>query len=133
MLNSLAFAQHLPHFLDIPTGYSELGEDWLDTNNTLVRQNFGIDLSRHFVPPIFGSDLISLLNDNGVSTGPGNAKAIIDFFADILFGGAITSADRQLAIDYLNTDDFGAPSPYDDTRIREAVGALLGYAQFQEQ
>ncbi len=42
-------------------------------------------------------------------------------------------AASEATIDYLNTDDFGTPAPYDDSRIREAVGVLLGYGQFQEQ
>ena len=42
-------------------------------------------------------------------------------------------AERQAAIDYLDTDATGVPSPYDNSRIREAVGLMLGYPQFQEQ
>ena len=56
-----------------------------------------------------------------------------DFLADVMFGGALTLDERQMAIDYLNTDDLGVPTPYDDTRIRQTVGLLLGYPQFQEQ
>jgi len=42
-------------------------------------------------------------------------------------------AERQAAIDYLNTDDNGVASPYTDARIRETAGFLLGYPQFIEQ
>ena len=81
----------------------------------------------------FAVQPITLLNDNGVSTLPGNADAIIDFLAEILFGGNLTLAERQAAINYLNEDDTGTATPYDDDRIREVVGLLLGYPQFQEQ
>ena len=132
VLGLLANASHLPHYNPVPTGWPEAGEAWLDTTNTLERQNFGVYLTA-FNDPEFGSDLMNLLADHGVSTAPGNAEAIIDFFSDLLFGGALTPAERQQAIDFLNSDVNGAPSPYDETRIRRTAGFLLGYPQFQEQ
>jgi hypothetical protein len=122
------------HLNAVPTGYPELGGDWIDTNNLLDRQNFGYDVATRTATN-FGSDVIGLLNANGVSTAavPNNAPAIVDFYAGILFGGALTSAERQAAIDYLNTDDNGATTNYTDSRIRETVGFMLGYAQFTEQ
>jgi len=118
----------------IPTGYSELGNDWIDTNNLLDRQNFGYDMATR-TAATFGADVIGLLNANGVSTAavPNNAAAIVDFYKGILFGGALTSTERQAAINYLNTDDNGVTTNYTDSRIRETVGFLLGYAQFLEQ
>jgi len=73
------------------------------------------------------------LADHGVSTAPGNADGIVDFFSNVFYGGALTPSERQQAIDFLNTDINGTPSPYDETRIRRTVGFLLGYPQFQEQ
>ena len=132
-LNTMINAQHIPHYNEVPTGYSELGEDWIGTNNTLERQNFGIALA-FLNDPTFGSDPSALLSANGVSTAPGNAAAIVDFFADAMYGGAIAPAERQLAIDYLETDNLGQPDPnYDDGRIRQTVAFMLGLAQFQEQ
>ena len=118
----------------VPTGYCELGGDWLDTNNLLVRQNFGLDLGSR-TGTAFGNDVIGLLNANGISTAPtpNNAAAIVDFLSDAMFGSGLTGAERQKAIDYLNTDDNGAASPYNDARIRETAGFLLGYPQFIEQ
>ena len=132
VLDSLVNASHIPHFNAVPTGWPEDGDSWLDTNNTLERQNFGAYLTA-FNDPEFGSDLMTLLADNGVSTLDGNAEAIVDFFSDVLYGGALTPLDRQTAIDFLSTDINGIPSPYDETRIRRTIGFLLGYPQFQEQ
>jgi uncharacterized protein (DUF1800 family) len=122
------------HLNAVPTGYPELGGDWIDTNNLLDRQNFGYDVSTR-TAATFGADVIGLLNANGVSTAavPNNAAAIVDFYAGVLYGGALTPAERQEAIDYLNTDDNGVVSNYTDSRIRETVGFLLGFAQFLEQ
>ena len=134
VLDYLLGAQHLPHYNPMPTGYPEVGGAWVETNNTLTRQNFGLHVAALDVTdPTFGSDVISLLQDHGVSTAPGNAAEIVDFLADVLFGGAITPAERLQAIGYLESDDFGNESPYDDFRIRETTGVLLGYPQFQEQ
>jgi len=126
--------QEVFHVNPVPTGYSELGGDWLDTNNFLVRQNFGLDLGSR-TGTAFGNDVIGLLNANGVATAPApnNAPAIVDFLSEAMFGSALTGAERQAAIDYLNTDDTGAVSPYNDARIRETAGFLLGYPQFIEQ
>jgi uncharacterized protein (DUF1800 family) len=132
ILTFLVNAQHIPHYNPVPTGYGEIGEAWIDTNNYLERQNYGLAVAI-LDSAEFGSDPIALLNANGVSTAPGNAEAIVDFYVDVLYGGALTPAERQRAIEYLNTDAAGLPSPYDNGRIRETVGFLLGFPQFQEQ
>ena len=132
VINFLEAAQHLPHYNPVPTGWPEDGESWIGTNNMLERQNFGIALLPQGGQS-FGTDVLGLMQDNGVSTLPGNTEAIIDFLADVLFGGALTPAERQVAIDYLNTDDLGNPSDYNDLRIRDTVALMLGYPHFQEQ
>ncbi len=132
IVNYLITAQHIPHYNEVPTGYAEAGPEWLDTNNTLTRQNFGLHLSA-VSGAAFGSDPIALLNANGVSPLPGNEAAIVDFFAKVLFGGELTPAERQEAITFLSTNDVGVPSPFTTQRIRETVGLMLGYPQFQEQ
>jgi uncharacterized protein (DUF1800 family) len=124
--------QHLYHQNAVPTGWPEAGGDWVDTNNLLERQNFGLDLTSR-TGANFGTDLIALLQDSGVSTAPGNAEGIVDFFVDVLFGGAVTPADRQAAIDVLNTDDDGVISDYTTERIQETVGFMMGFAQYTEQ
>jgi len=132
VLTFMVNAQHIPHFNEVPTGYSELGGDWIGTNNYLERQNYGLALAL-IDDGFFGSNPVDLLNHNGVSTAPGNAAPIVDFFIDALFAGALSPAERQAAIDYLETDDNGIPAAYDDTRIRQTVAFLLGYPHFQEQ
>jgi uncharacterized protein (DUF1800 family) len=132
VFNYLQQAQYLPYLNPVPTGWSERGDDWIDTNNLLVRQNFGIAMGANSGTN-FGSDPLGLLTANGVSTAPGNAAAIVDFLADAMMGGALTPAERQKAIDFLNTNDSGVPSNYNNTRIRDVVGFLLGYPQFEEQ
>ena len=131
VINFMVSTQHIPHYNPVPTGWPEAGSAWIHTNATLDRQNYGFALLDS-ISPAFGAQPIDLLEDNGVSTAPGNAEAIVDFFIDAFFGGALTPLERQQAIDFLNTGDFGQ-SPYDEARIRDAVGLLLGYPHFQEQ
>ncbi|UCF67572.1 MAG: DUF1800 domain-containing protein [Acidobacteriota bacterium] len=122
---------HRPHRNPVPTGYPELGDDWLDTGNLLERQKWGRDLTQRTAFN-YGTGLTNLMADNGLdATSP--AGEIIEFWAEILFGGALTPAEKQEAIDYLTTDDEGNPSSPDDTRIRETVGFMMGYPQFLEQ
>jgi uncharacterized protein (DUF1800 family) len=132
--NYLSRMAELPHQNAIPTGYPEIGGDWLDTNNLLDRQNFGFDMATR-TTATFGADVIGLLNANGVVTTPtpNNAPAIVDFLAGVFYGGALTTDERQRAIDYLNTNDSGVTSNYTDARIRETAGLMMGFAQFLEQ
>jgi len=118
----------------VPTGYPELGGEWIDTNNLLERQNFGLDMATR-TAAAFGADVIGLLNANGVATAPtpNNAPAIVDFLSGVLFGNGLTASERQRAIDYLNTNDSGVVSNYTDARIRETAGFMMGFAQFLEQ
>src|SRR2546426_2285222 len=119
--------QEMFHMNPVPTGYSELGGDWLDTNNLLARQNFGLDMTAR-TGSSFGADVIGLLNANGISTAPSpnNAAAIVDFLADALFGGRLSPEERQAAVVYLNTDDNGVTGPYNDARIRETAALRTG-------
>ncbi|ANM31890.1 hypothetical protein ABI59_23480 [Acidobacteria bacterium Mor1] len=135
LLDYMTRMGHLPGFNDVPTGFAEDGAAWIGTNNMLERQNYGRILG--FYDPVslpeFNSDVMGLLSDNGISTAPGNAEAIVNFFIDRFFAGSVTEAERQLAVDFLNTDPDGVPSDYDEARIREVVGLLLGYPHFMEQ
>jgi uncharacterized protein (DUF1800 family) len=130
----LSRMSELFHQNPVPTGFPEIGSDWIDTNDLLERRNFGYDMATR-TATTFGADVIGLLNANGVSTAPtpNNAPAIVDFLSGVLFGGALTASERQRAIDYLNTNDSGTVSSYTDARIRETAGLMMGFAQFLEQ
>jgi len=128
----LESAGHVPNSNPSPTGWAEDGAAWIATNDYVVRQSLAIDLLNSHNGRFF-ADPIGLLHDAGISTEPGHAEAIVDFFIDALFGGALTPIERLVAIEHLTTDDVGNPTEYDDMRIRDTVALLLGYPQFQEQ
>ena len=124
----------LLHRNPVPTGFPEVGGEWIDTNNLIERQNFGLFMAIRTTSNL-GTDVIGLLNAAGVSTAatPDNAPAIVDFLSGVLYGGALDASERQRAIDYLHTDDLGNVTNYSDSRIRETLGFMLGYPQFLEQ
>ena len=132
--NYLNRMSELYHRNPVPTGFPEIGGEWVDTNKLLERQNFGYDMATR-TSTTYGADVIGLLNANGISTAasPNNAPAIVDFLSGILFGGGWTASERHRALDYLNTNDSGVPASYTDSRIRETAGFLMGFPQFVEQ
>jgi uncharacterized protein (DUF1800 family) len=122
---------HRPHENPSPDGYPETGADWLGTNNVLERQNYGLDLTPR-TGTLFAGRIPELMAAAGLTAASPPAD-IVDFWADILFGGALTPAEKQAAIDYLTTDDNGAPAAVTDAKVRETVGFMMGMPQFLEQ
>jgi uncharacterized protein (DUF1800 family) len=118
---------HLPYYRVSPDGYPDVGAAWISANGLLDRQDMGLAMSNDFF--FYGTQVNQMVAEQGLSS----AEEIVDFFSGILFGGAITPQDRQRAIDYLNTDALGNPSPYDDARVRETVGFMLGFVEFNER
>ena len=91
-------------------------------------------LVRFVVVSSFGSAIESLLEDHGITIIPENIEEIVDFFSEVLMGGALTRVERQTVIDYLYQDVDGSPDPANmSTRLRLSVAMLMGYPQFMEQ
>ena len=129
----LLLHQHLPFYNPIPTGYSEKGSSWIDTNNLLQRQNLAV-YAIAGVDPNFLIDPFPLLTAAGIDTSVGdNPEEVVDFLADRLFAGEWTTAERAAALQYMTTDYDGAETPYDPVRVLEMLAYLLGTAQFHEQ
>lgn len=110
-----------------PNGISERGSAWLDSSHILARQNYGLDLAMKI--PDYATHITEMVTEYGLNT----PEKIVDFFADALIGGRLSSTERQRLITYLNTDDLGQPSAYDDARIREMLGTMLGLPHALEQ
>ncbi|UCF68283.1 MAG: DUF1800 family protein, partial [Acidobacteriota bacterium] len=127
LYNWMARMGHLPYNRVEPDGYPEKAPPWLGTNQFLDRQDYGMFAAAD--PFAYGTNITQMVADYGLDT----AEKIVDFFAEVLLGGAITLAERARAIEYLNKDEFGNETPYDDARVRDTVGFLLGHAQFMER
>jgi hypothetical protein len=142
-----------------PNGYPEAANGWI-SGGTLAER-------LRFVQSVLTAAGQSGKSDSGnnntsdplgllqvylpVQTPPGstsNDANVVDFILGILFPGEGTAnlgAYRAAALKYLNTDDFGNPSPFGsltvsrtpgstyDNRLRGMVAMLLTLPRFQEQ
>ncbi|MFN7966024.1 MAG: DUF1800 family protein [Acidobacteriota bacterium] len=121
--------KNLPHLFPAPTGYSELGTGWINTNDLLERQNWAFAVAND---PLYSSHIIELLAAAGL-TAASPPASVADFILDTIVGGRVTPAERQLVIEMLTTNDVGAAIPMDNVRIKEAFGFVLGLAPYVEQ
>jgi uncharacterized protein (DUF1800 family) len=137
-----------------PDGYSEFGRIWLSTANLAERmryaQSFLMTTSYGLKDDDYGaggrnniSDPARLVRLKLPSTSWNDPGAIVDFFLGILYpgeGAANLGLDRQAAIDFLNSNDAGTPTPgtpfnltTHDGRLRGTVALLMCLPRFQEQ
>jgi hypothetical protein len=139
-----------------PDGYSELGKVWLNTANLCERMRFVQHLlmatSSATKDDDYGapgkknvSDPVGLLKLKLPQTNWTNATAVVDYFLGNLYPGegkANLDMDRQAAVAFLNSDDYGAPSNFNllnpnsgtyDGRVRGMVALLMCFPRFQEQ
>ena len=118
---------------DDPNGFSEIGTDWIGTTTLLQRINF----ARRFAANA-DNDFPWNIADFIGNDAP-DAIGVIDIFDEVLFQGAMTEAERCLALEYLETDLNGVFMPLDPAagnyanRIREVVGFLFSLPRFQFQ
>jgi uncharacterized protein (DUF1800 family) len=141
-----------------PDGYPETGRLWLNTANLCERMRFAQNLCMSPTSSLkdddYGSGTGGSGGDDNVAD-PGqllhlklpqsqwnDAGAVVDFFLGLLYPGegrANLDLDRQAAINFLNTDNLGAASPFADSpteydgRVRGMVALLMCFPRFQEQ
>jgi uncharacterized protein (DUF1800 family) len=121
---------------DEPDGWSELGFDWMDTSSMRERINFAQTLTENTDG---GSDYswntLGYLDSRGLDT----ADEIVDFFAAVMFHGTLSSANRSLLLEFLNTDYNGNALPFNRSRsdfrmrVQELIGLMLSMPQWQFQ
>jgi hypothetical protein len=132
-----------------PDGFSEFGRNWLSTANLDERWRFAQHLLMASNYGLKNTDYNTRNNTSNPSaliraklpSGSWNdPAAITDFFLSMLYPGEGTAnlgQDRQAAIDFLNTNEQGAPSAFNftahDGRVRGMVSLLMCFPRFQEQ
>ncbi|MSU60112.1 MAG: DUF1800 family protein [Pedosphaera sp.] len=133
-----------------PDGYSEAAGPWISSGTLVERirhiQAFcnsgtGDDAGSHTCDPV------GLLLKK-IPASVKNAGAVADYFLGILYPGegkANLALYRATAVNYLDTDDNGASSPFVnltfsttagstyDNRVRGVVSMLMAFQRFQEQ
>src|SRR5690606_3897117 len=119
---------------DDPDGWSELGTDWMDTGTLLARIKFAQSLTLNRIDDV-DWDVDAWLTEHQLSS----AESIIDYFDQLLFGGEMPAANRDVLLTFANTDVNGAPLPLDPSRtdyegrIRELVSLILSNPQWHYQ
>jgi hypothetical protein len=132
-----------------PDGFSEFGRNWLSTANLDERWRFAQHLlmstgyalkNTDYGTRNNTSDPSALIRAKLPSASWSDPAAIVDYFLRLLYPGEGTGnlgQDRQAAIDFLNTNETGAPSPFNfaahDGRVRGMVALLMCFPRFQEQ
>jgi uncharacterized protein (DUF1800 family) len=132
-----------------PDGFSEFGRNWLSTANLDERWRFAQHLlmatgyalkNTDYGTTRNTSDPSALIRARLASQSWNDPAAIADFFLGLLYPGegvANLAQDRQAAIDFLNTNEAGAASPFNftqhDGRVRGMVALLMCFPRFQEQ
>jgi uncharacterized protein (DUF1800 family) len=115
----------------VPTGWSETGDDWINSNLLLQRIRHANRLVRN---QIGGTtvDLRAYFARNGQVTADG----IVGFLLQQLFYGEFTPLEYETAVGVL-TDDGTRPffinQPDAETRLQQMVGTVLGYPGGQYQ
>ena len=114
-----------------------VGEAMDEVRTALLEADVHYDVVNEFCEQVtadaLGTEVIQSLKPGEQMVGIVHRR-LVDFLGGVMFGGAISPAERQAAIDFLESDDAGLADPnYNNTRIRQTVGYMLGYAQFQEQ
>ena len=115
----------------VPTGWSETGDDWINSNLLLQRMKHVNRLVRN---QIAGStvDLRAYFARNGQVTADG----IVGFFLQQLFYGEFSQTDYDTAVGVLTEDGtqpFFINQPDAEARLQQMVGTVMTYPEAQYQ
>ncbi len=114
---------------DIPTGWSEIGEDWISTDLLRQRIQFAFVLNTWIIrdTPQFW---LSRLKQKGLFT----AEEILGYFNQILFGDKMNKTGWDVALQRLNTSTpINLNEPDDEYRLRELLTLLMTFPGYQYQ
>ena len=116
---------------DIPTGWSELGDDWINSNLLLQRIRYATQLVRNQIPGTT-VDLPSFFTRYGKTT----AEGIAGFLLEQLFQSNVTPLDYGTAMGILTdggTRPFSLSQADAESRLQQMVGTVLGSPEGQYQ
>jgi len=120
---------------DDPDGYSEIGSDWIDTASMLQRIEFVNELAENR-RNAYAWDAAAFIDAWDLQT----PDDIVAFFDEVLYQKTLSEDNKNLLLQYLTTDENGAPKPLDpadaadfEGRVRELVGLMLSLPQWHYQ
>ncbi len=114
----------------VPTGWSETGDDWTNSNLLLQRINFANQVARATANTTVQPR--TFFSANGETTADG----IVSFLFELLFHDEFTALEYEAAFDVLTdggTRPFDINAPDADTRLRRMLGTALSIPGYQYQ
>ena len=116
----------------VPTGWSETGDDWINSNTLIQRFKFVNHVAFASAGNGTSVQLRPFFTTNGFTTADG----IVGFLFQMLFHHDFTALDRQVALDILTnngTDTFDLNAASADARLRRLAGTVMTYPGYQFQ
>lgn len=108
----------------VPTGWSELGTDWISTNSLIERMKW----INNYVRNTNSTDPLQFYPRYGYATADG----IVGFLFQISLGDDYSDLSRNTAFNILGAD-FDLSSPNAITQLQRLQGTVLSYPQYQFQ
>lgn len=115
----------------VPTGYSEIGDDWINSSLLIERIKWANVLSRQ-TSSGNGSSIEPLIYFPGF--GFETADGIVGFLLNITMGDDFTDEMRSIAVNMLQgVNGFDINDADADDRLRQVIGVILSYPNYQFQ
>jgi hypothetical protein len=115
----------------VPTGWSEFGVDWINSNLLLQRIKFVNAVA--FNPMVDNQthiDPVGFFQAYNYET----AEGIVGFLLDLLFDNDVSALDRTTALEVLiGGGSFEIDDPDADQKLRQLLGTVLSYPQYHMQ
>jgi uncharacterized protein (DUF1800 family) len=118
-------AMSMPIFeFSLPTGFSEIGEDWLSSNAIVQRMRLVNQMTRDNI------DFKQLLLAKGISS----AEAIVSHLFEVALFNDFTQLEYNMALSILNAKQpFDMNRPDANDKLNRLLGTVLSFPSFQYQ
>ena len=115
----------------VPTGWSEVGEDWINGNLLLQRTRFVNDVA--FNTNSSRGNYVDI-HQQMLDLGLNSAEAIVVHLLQVASGGEYTDLEYQIGIDILNEGEaFDLDAADADTKLRRLLGHVLSFPGYHLQ
>ncbi len=114
----------------LPTGWSEVGADWISSGLLLERLKAVENMLRANNISNLQTDLLTYFRSNGATT----SDTIVDFMIQRLLGETPTATLKQPLVTFLDgTNGFNLTDSDAVRRLRQTLELVMSYPQFQYQ
>ncbi|MCG8611956.1 MAG: DUF1800 domain-containing protein, partial [Pseudomonadales bacterium] len=116
----------------VPTGWSELGEDWINSNLMLQRARFVNQVAYNTNPQ---NGIYIDIRGHMQVAGMTSAEAIVAYLFDLAFAGDYSETEFAIGVNILNENgtEFDLNAPDAELRLRSLLGHVLSFPGYQFQ